>query len=47
MSESNGQTCLICEQGDLGLFGEPLSVADQQKINEENKKEQNNDADEK
>lgn len=30
------KTCVICEQGDMGLFGEPLSEADQQKFNKEN-----------
>lgn len=32
-------TCVLCEQGDLGLFGEPLSEADQQKYNKEQSKE--------
>ena len=32
-------TCVLCEQGDLGLFAEPLSEADQQKYNKEQSKE--------
>lgn len=28
------QTCVICEQGDMGLFADPLSEKDQQKYNE-------------
>ena len=32
-------TCILCEQGDLSLFGEPLSEADQQKYNKEQSKE--------
>lgn len=27
------QTSIICEQGDMGLFGDPLCEADQQKYN--------------
>ena len=32
-------TCVICEQGDMGLFGNPLSEADQQKYDTEHSKE--------
>jgi len=38
------QTCVICEQGDLGLFGDPLSEADQQTYNNQSKETE--DADE-
>lgn len=43
---NNNSTCMICEQGDMGLFGDPLNEADQQKFNTETKKETQN-ADEK
>ena len=33
------KTSIICEQGDLGLFGDVLSEADQQKYNKEQSKE--------
>lgn len=32
-------TSVICEQGDLGLFGDPLSEADQAKYDDQEKKE--------
>ena len=31
----DNKTCVICEQGDMGLFGDPLTEADQQKYNEQ------------
>lgn len=34
----NEQTCVLCEQGDMGLYGDPLSEADQQKYNKEETK---------
>lgn len=46
-SNNNGATCMICEQGDMGLFGDPLNEADQQKYNNESKKETTKNADEK
>lgn len=46
MEGNNGSTCLICEQGDMGLFGDPLNEADQQKY-DESKKETTKNADEK
>ena len=39
MDQKNNQTCIICEQGDMGLFGDPLNEADQQKYNKETEKE--------
>lgn len=33
------QTCIICEQGDMGLFADPLSEADNEKL----KKQQENE----
>ena len=37
---NNGSTCILCEQGDMGLFGDPLNEADQQKYdNQDDKKE--------
>lgn len=33
-------TSIICEQGDLGLFGDPLSEADQAKYNEQQNDEE-------
>ena len=39
MGPDDGKTCLICEQGDMGLFGDPLSESDQQKYNKETEKE--------
>lgn len=42
MADTNNETCIICEQGDMGLFGDPLNEADQQKYDqqEEEKKEE-------
>jgi hypothetical protein len=38
------QTCMICEQGDLGLFADPISSEEQKSYNEsverENSKEE-------
>lgn len=34
------QTCIICEQGDMGLFADPLSEADNEKL----KKQQENES---
>lgn len=31
------RTSVICEQGDMGLFGEPLSESDQQKYDKQEK----------
>lgn len=39
MGPNDNQTCIICEQGDMGLFGDPLNEADQQKYNKETEKE--------
>lgn len=42
---SNDKVCSICEQGDLGLFGDPLNESDQKKytdqIIKENQEQQN------
>lgn len=40
MNEPNETTSIICEQGDLGLFGDPLSEADQSKYNEQQQTEE-------
>lgn len=38
MGEPNKETTsIICEQGDLGLFGDPLNEADQKKYDEQEK----------
>lgn len=34
----SGNTSVICEQGDMGLWETPLSEADQQKYNEQETK---------
>jgi len=39
MDIGNNGTCVLCEQGDMGLFGDPLSESDQQKYNEQCTKE--------
>lgn len=39
MNEPNEVTSVICEQGDLGLFGDPLSEADQSKYNDQQQNE--------
>ena len=31
------QTCILCEQGDMGLFGDPLSDDDQKKYDQQQK----------
>lgn len=33
------QTNILCEQGDMGLFGDPLSEADQRKYDQQQKEE--------
>lgn len=33
--KSSEQTCIICEQGDLGLWNTPLSDTDQKVYNEQ------------
>ena len=35
----DGKTSVICEQGDMGLFGEQLSEPDQAKYDEAEKEE--------
>ena len=37
--DQNNQTVLLCEQGDMGLFGDPLSAEDQQKYDQQQKEE--------
>lgn len=32
-------TNILCEQGDMGLFGDPLSEADQRKYDQQQKEE--------
>ena len=34
--EQTQQTNILCEQGDMGLFCDPLSKEDQKKYNEQN-----------
>jgi len=36
-------TSVICEQGDLGLFGDPLTEADQAKYDEQQQSEEKKD----
>ena len=36
-----GNTSILCEQGDMGLFGDHLSESDQQKYNEQCTAEEN------
>lgn len=44
-SSSAGKICIICEQGDLGLYGDPLSEEDQKKYNNQIIKESKKDED--
>lgn len=39
-NQQEQQTCIICEQGDMGLFADPLSEADNEKL----KKQQENES---
>lgn len=41
--DTNGQVCILCEQGDMGLFGDPLNEKDQAlyEAQEEEKKKEN------
>lgn len=45
--DNNGPVCSICEQGDMGLFGDPLTEADQLKLKNEEEKKKETEADEK
>lgn len=40
MGDPNETTSIICEQGDLGLFGDPLNESDQAKYNEQQQSEE-------
>ena len=41
MDHKDDQTCILCEQGDMGLYGDPLTEADQEKYNKQREEEQN------
>lgn len=39
------ETCVLCEQGDMGLFADPLNEKDQQKYNEQVVEEESKEID--